>query len=260
MRAWSFRRSWAVCQHDLRILRRDPLPLFVLVSMPLILMGFLQPAFRAALVEHGQPAANGAEQAVPGMAVMFSMFLVSNVGFAFFREHGWNTWERLRASPAKPGEIMLGKAVGPLLVAGFQLVALFGAGGLVYGLHVRGSILAMGLTAAAFAVCMVSLGLAVVVSCRTLLQVNALSNVGALVLAGVGGALTPSFLMPHWVRTIAPGAPSYWAMRGFRAVILSGAGIGDVVVPVGVLVLFSAALAAFASARFRMEQTKVAWA
>src|SRR2546430_16850938 len=74
MMRWSWRRSWAVCGNDLRILRRDPLPLVVLVSMPLLFMGFLQPSLRAALVEHGYRGANGSEQAVPGMAGMFLPF------------------------------------------------------------------------------------------------------------------------------------------------------------------------------------------
>lgn len=260
MMRWSWRRSWVVCGNDLRILRRDPLPLVVLVSMPLLLMGFLQPSLRAALVEHGYRGANGSEQAVPGMAVMFSMFLVSNVGVAFFREHAWNTWERLRASSLGTGEIMVGKAIAPFLVAAFQFAVLFGAGGTLYGLHVKGSLPALVLVEVAFALCMVSLGLVVVAHCRTLLQVNALSNLGALVFAGLAGALTPSFLLPAWVRAVAPTTPGYWAMRGFRAVIVDGGGLGVALLPAAVLVLFAGALGALAATRFRIDAAKVAWA
>src|SRR5437868_9051419 len=51
-------------------------------------------------------------------------------------------------------------------------------------------------------------------------QLNAFSNLGAMVLAGVGGALAPTSALPSWARTLAPATPSYWAMRGFRQVIL----------------------------------------
>jgi ABC-2 type transport system permease protein len=155
---------------------------------------------------------------------------------------------------------MLGKAITPLLVAAFQFAVLFGGGGALYGLHVKGSVLALLLVEAAFALCMVSLGLVVVAYCRTLLQVNALSNLGALVFAGIAGALTPSFLLPAWVRAVAPATPGYWAMRGFRTVIVDGGGGGEVLLPAGVLVVFAVVLGALAAARFRMAAAKVAWA
>jgi len=256
----SLRRSAVVCGNDLRILRRDPLPLLVLVAMPLLFMGFLQPSIRAALLDHGDRGVNGSEQTVPGMGVMFSMFLVTNVGVAFFREHAWNTWERLRASSLRTGEIMLGKAITPLLVAAYQFAVLFGLGGLLYGLEIRGSVPALLLVEGTFALCMVGVGLAVVAHCRTLLQVNALSNLGTLVFAGVGGAVTPSFLLPAWVRAIAPATPAYWAMRGFRSVIVDGGTWTVALLPAGVLLTFAAALVGLAATRFRIDAAKVAWA
>jgi ABC-2 type transport system permease protein len=107
---------------------------------------------------------------------------------------------------------------------------------------------------------MVSLGLVVVAHCRTLLQVNALSNLGTLLFAGVGGAVTPSFLLPGWVRAVAPATPAYWAMQGFRTVIVDGGGWTAAVVPTGVLLAFSAVLGAVAAGRFRADAAKVAWA
>ena len=56
-------------------------------------------AFAPAMAQLGVPNANGSEQVVPVTAVTFSFFLVGNVGFVIFREHGWHTWVRLRASP-----------------------------------------------------------------------------------------------------------------------------------------------------------------
>lgn len=259
MPRWSFRNCGVVCRNDLRILRRDPLPLFVLITMPLLFIGFLQPSLRSVLIEHGYRDVNGSEQTVPGMAVMFSTFLVSNVGVAFFREHAWNTWERLRASSLQTGEILVGKAVAPLLTAAFQFAVLFGVGATLYGLRIQGSLLALLLVEASFLVCLVALGLVVVACCRTLLQVNALSNVGSLVLAGIAGALTPSFLLPAWVRAVAPATPGYWAMRGFHDVIVDGGGWREALLPAGVLLSFAAGLSAVAAARFRVEAAKVAW-
>jgi ABC-2 type transport system permease protein len=253
-------RSAAIARHELRILRSDPVFFIIFTAMPLVVMAFVKPSFRFALVAQGHPGVNGAEQAVPGMTVMFALFLMGNVGFSFFREHGWGTWERLRASWATPSQIMAGKMAVPLLEAAVQLVVLFGVGGALYHLHVRGSMIALTAVAAAFCLCVVGLGLALLAICQTVLQLNAVANLGAIVLAGIGGAIAPAAALPGWARTVAPATPSYWAMRGFRSVILDGGSLGAVALPVVVLLGFAVAFLAVAATRFRFEQTKTSWA
>ena len=256
----SLRRSLAIARHDLRLLRRDPFPAILLIGMPLVLMAFMRPAFRAALLDAGYVGVNGAEQVVPGTTVMFAFFLVGNVGFAFFREHGWQTWERLRASEARPIEVMAGKAAGPLLTSALQLLVLFGLGTLLFGLDVRGSIPGLVLVAASLAICLVALGYAVTALCRSIMQMNAISNLGALLFAGLGGALTPISTLPGWARAVAPATPSYWAMRGFRAVILDGGGLGSVTLPCAVLLTFAFGFGLVAARTFSFAETKTSWA
>ena len=135
----SVRRLGVIAGHELRIVRRDPLSFMVLIAFPIIIIAFLKPAFRPTLVQSGYVHANGAEQVVPGQAAMAAFFLVALVTFAFYSEHGWATWDRLPRQPATSLEIVLGKAL-PTAAMGFtQLVVLFGAGVLVFGLHIRGN-------------------------------------------------------------------------------------------------------------------------
>lgn len=256
----SWRRSLAVARHDFRLLRRDPTPIIVLIAMPLVMMAFTRPAFRSALVEAGYTDANGSEQVVPGMTVMFAFFLVGNVGFAFFREHGWNTWERLRASWARPVEVMVGKALPPLAVVVVQFTVLFGLGRVLFGLRVEGPWMGLVLVAAGLACCLVALGFLLTAVCRTIAQMNAVANVGALVFAGIGGAVTPLSAMPDWAEAVAPATPGYWAMRGFRSVILDGDGLGAVMRPTLVLLAFALGFGALAARRFRYAETKTSWA
>lgn len=254
-------RSWAVAKHDLRILRSDPVFLITMTGMPLIVMAFIKPAFGSSTipVAGGAGAVNGAEHAVPGVTVMFAFFLVGNVGFGVFREHGWNTWERLRASRARPTEVMAGKILVPLLTLGLQLTVLIGLGGVLFDLHVRGSLLAMVAVATALALCLVSMGLLLLAVARSIMQLNAVSNLGTMLFAGLGGAIAPISVLPGWARAISPSTPSYWAMRGFRDVI-DGGGLAEVALPVGVLLLFAAGFAALAAFRFRFDEVKVSFA
>jgi ABC-2 type transport system permease protein len=256
----SWRRSAAVARQDLRILRSDPAFLVIMTVMPLVVMAFIKPAFRASLLLNGVSGVNGAEQAVPGTSVMFAFFLLGNLGFGVFREHAWNTWERLRASPASPAEIMMGKIVVPLTTLLVQLGVLFGIGGMLFGLHVRGSMVGMILVIGALAVCLVSLGALLLAVCRSVMQLNAATNIGTMVFAGLGGAITPLAVLPAWARTIAPITPSYWAMRGFRSVTLTNGDLASVALPIMMLLSFAAGFAILAGLRFRAEETKISWA
>ena len=253
------RASLTIARHELRLLRRDPLPVAVLAAMPLILMAFTQPTYRQVLEAEGRVGVTGAEQAVPGMTVMFTLFLVAQVGFAFFRDHGWGTWERLRAAPISPAALLVGKAAAPMAICTAQAGLLFALGGLFFGLQVRGSALALAALVGAYAACLVLLGLALVSLCRTVMQLNSAASILALALAGLGGALVPISSLPAWARWLAPATPSYWAMRGFSAVILDGADLTGVAAPLAGLLLSALALGLVVALRFRIDQSKVWW-
>lgn len=252
-------RIATLVRHDYWLQLRDPSPLIIRTLMPLLLMGFTQPLFRTALRADHVTQATGAEQAVPGMAVMFTFFLVNLVGFGVFREHGWKTWERLRASRARPAEIVVGRIIVPLGMSTLQLTVVFVVGGLLYGLRVRGSWPALVAVGAALALCVVLFGMALVSLCRTVAQLAVFSNLAALFFAGLGGALTPLSSLPSWASPLAPAVPSYWAMRGFTTVVLEGGGLGAVLLPVAVLVGFSAFFAVLTLLFFRFDHQKVSW-
>ncbi|HTD10014.1 MAG TPA: ABC transporter permease [Solirubrobacteraceae bacterium] len=248
----------AIARQDLRILRTDFVPVTLLIILPLLLMPFLRPAFKLALTLEGVQGATGAEQVVPGMAVTFGFFLVSNVSLGFYREHGWNTWDRLRVSTGSAADIVVGKMVVPLLQAVAQFVVLFVLGGAWMGLHVRGSWLALCAVGAAFGFYLVTTGLAVTALCRTSMQATAVANIGALLLAGLAGALVPYKLLPAWAHYISPAVPSYWAMEGYRHAILGGS--GNVTTPIVVLLGFSGVSAFIAAIRLRLGDSKAGFA
>jgi ABC-2 type transport system permease protein len=255
------RRILGLARHDLRILRSDPAFLVIFTLMPLAYMAFTQGAFGAAM-SAANPGVdvNGAEQVVPGAAVLFSGFLVGNLGFAVFREHGWCTWDRLRASSLSTADLLIGKAITPMLSLAIQLTVMLGGGALLFDLHVAGPMSALVAVALALAVMEVALGFMLLAICRSVLQLNAATNVGAMFLGGLGGAVTPVDSLPGWAQAIAPFTPTYWAMQGFTDVILGGAGISQLGAPLGVLGAFSLAFVAVAAMRFRVEDSKLSWA
>lgn len=107
-----------------------------------------------------------------------------------------------------------------------------------------------------YAACIISLVLLASASFRTINQVNAFQNVGAMALGGLGGALVPLEQLPGWAQAIAPATPQYWAMTGFRRIFLESGGPRDVLVPFAVLMGIATVLGLLAVRRFRVDETK----
>lgn len=249
----------AIARHELRVLRSDPSTLIFVIAMPLMLAALMRGLFKGALIAEGVTNATGAEFAVPGMAVSFAAFGAGFAGFAFFRDHGWGTWERLRASAASSADIVAGKVVPPVALTLVQMFALFGLAVPLFGLHITGSWLALAAVLFALALCLNAFGVAITAISKTSQQLNAFASAGGLVLATLGGAFVPVSAMPGWARAVSPGMPTYWAMRGLRDVVLEGGGLVDVALPILVMLGFTAAFAALAALRFRFEESKVYW-
>jgi ABC-2 type transport system permease protein len=256
----SRQRVGVIVGHELRLARRDPLPLMVLVVFPIITIAFIKPAIRPALVQSGYPHANGAEHVVPGQAAMSAFFLVSLITFAFFGEHAWATWDRLRASQATSFEIVLGKALPRVAIGIAQFVVILFAGVVLFGLHIRGDALALAPLVIVFSICLVALGVAITALCRTAQQANSFGYLGMVLFGAIGGAFVPFSVLPGWARAIAPVTPTYWAMRGLRAVILDGQGIGGVARSTAMLGAMALLFAVIALWRLRFDETKAGWA
>ena len=246
-------------RNELRLLRHDPVPAAVLVGMPLVLMTLLSDAMESTLATEGYADAPGSAQTVPGMACVFASFGIAVVGFAIFREHGWRTWPRLRAAGLSGRALLAGKLAVPALLVAAQHVVLFGFGVLFLDLRVSGSWLAVGLIAAAFAALVLTAGLAAAAALSTIQQVNAVTNLGAMALGGLGGGFVPVASLPDWIEPLAPISPVYWAMEGYRSAILDGGGITDVLGPLGVLLAFTAVFAGIAVWRFKLDVPKRTW-
>jgi ABC-2 type transport system permease protein len=231
----------------------------VLIVSPLILMAFLKPTFALALAAHGYPGANGAEQAVPGEAVVNGFYIVGMTSFAFFAEYGWNTRDRLRASNATSPEIIIGKALPRVAVSATQFLVIFAIGVPLFHLHSRGPLIALVPLIAAFSLCLVMLGVMITALCRTIQQVNALALGGLVLFGALGGALVPLAVLPDWARAVAPATPTYWVMRGFRSVILDGRSFPAIVLPCCILAAMSLAFGAVSLRRFRFTDAKVSF-
>src|SRR5688500_4117576 len=155
-----------------------------MIVMPLVMMAFLITVAKRKHIDQGYEGVNGSEQVVPGMAVMFACFMTGQAAFQFFREHAYGTWERLRASQARPMEILMGKALAPVAILLAQQVLLILAGMALFGLRIEGMPLTLLPVIVAYAFALVGLGLVMATFCKSSQQVNLISGILAMVLSG----------------------------------------------------------------------------
>jgi ABC-2 type transport system permease protein len=225
----------AITRQELRVFRRDPTYLVITTALPLIVIPVLKSTVAVSLRAQGFENSTGAEQVVPGQAVIFSFFLVGGVAFSFFREHGWHTWDRLRG-------------------------IIFAFGWVAYGLDLAAEPLGLLLVSLIYTFALVALGIALVALLGRIQQVNAISNLGAIVFGAIGGAFVGLSQLPGWVQPIAPATPTYWVMRSYRSVFLEGSGIEAVWLSAAMLAGFAALFATIALLRFRFDEAKLSWA
>lgn len=253
------RRVLAIAGHDAVLLLREPAALVTMLLTPALLMVFLKPLYRSVLVESGDAGATGAELAVPGMTTMFAFFMVGIVSDAIFREHGWRTWDRLRVSPVRDWELLLGKVLPGYLTVLCLFAILMGLGWALVGFRVRGSVVGVLLVLLALGAVVVSFGMALCALSASRRQAFTYERLAALVWAGLGGTFVPIALLPGWLEIPARLTPTYWAMEGFGDVVLEGRGVTSVLPEVAALAAFAALFAVVAISRFRMETARVNW-
>ena len=250
------RRVGVIFRHNLRLLLGDPSPVVVFICAPLLVMAVFRSTQRTVLIAQGYPRANGAEQVVPGITTMFAFFWPAFIGRTFFAEHGWGSWQRLQASSASAGDILLGKILPGLVVAFVQITGLFALTALLFDLHSKGQVLLLLVIAVTLAACVLALTLALVALLRTMLQMEAASTLLMITFASLGGSLVRVKALPDWAKSVSPFTPSHWATKAAEDVILKGKGLSTVLPSAGVLLGFTALFTVIALVRFRLNDVK----
>lgn len=239
------RRSLHVALNELRLMGADPTPVVMLLVLPFFTALFLSHGFV------GGPAA-----AIPGLSILFGFIGITAIGLVFYRDHGWGTWERLRASPTSQVEVIMGKILPLTILFLAQQTLLLAAGRLLFGMPWQGSLAAGALLVAGIVGVELGLGLLLTAFCRTINQVNAIGTSLGVLLAGLGGALAPVHSLPAPLQEIARLSPPYWALNGLHELIVSDAGVADVSLDIGVLMSFAVVLLAVALWRLRFDEGK----
>ncbi|MBN6053813.1 ABC transporter permease [Nonomuraea sp. RK-328] len=233
-------RIGALARHNATLRLRDPGQMISYIVMPMVLMLVLKPLYVRAVD-------GGAAQVATGLMVMFSVFAISLVGNSILSERTWRTWDRLRVSRAPAPELLIGKTLPLFVVMVVQQTVLLVYGCLAIGLPVPPNPVYVLLAIMVWAFALLAIGALLATVVRSHGELSVISDVGALTLSSLGGALVPLSIMPEWAQLAAHVSPGYWALSMMQAAVRGDA--AGAAPPAGVLLAIGLVAGAFAARR-----------
>ncbi len=205
-------------------------------------------ASRAAAATAGEPPASGAPTAAAMRAVPrawfnanFSSrwFIVSALGgeitaivvvilssLSVSRERESGSFDQLLVAPFRPGEILIGKALPPMVLGMADGLLLSAAAVLWYGVPLRGSLWALLAALAIFILCIVGVGLFISSLSNTMQQSLLGSFIFIMPAVILSGFTTPIENMPHWLQVATYANPLRYVVAACRQIFLEGADLG----------------------------------
>ncbi|WP_432726382.1 ABC transporter permease [Variovorax sp. W6] len=186
---------------------------------------------------------------LPGMIAALSMLqtlLLTALSVAREREQG--TFDQLLVTPMSPLEIMIGKALPPVLVGLVQsslilLVALFW-----FGIPMAGSLVTLYTGLLFFTVASVGIGLSISAVSANMQQAMLYAFVLLMPLMLLSGLTTPVRNMPHVLQVATLANPLRFAIDLVQRVYLEGVGLATVwhnLIPLAVIAVVTLPLAAW---------------
>ena len=201
----------------------------------------------------GTTSASGYAQASAGMMVQFSIFGLITSAMVLVLERKSGTLQRLLSSPIRRYEIITGHVLAMFCIVFAQQLILVLVGQFVFGVHYARQPLAILLMVTVLSLWAASLGLLISAISRKEDQVITLSLIAMFVFAALGGAWFPLEVAGKAFAAIGHIMPTAWAMDGFQNILIRGLEFQSVLVPAGILLLYTIAFFGLAIWRFRFE-------
>ena len=166
---------------------------------------------------------------VPSLMAMISftqVMLLAGMSIAKEREQG--TFDQLLVTPLHPSQILIGKAVPPVLIGLFQAVAIFFIARFWFQIPFAGSLAAILWTLIFFMVSSTGIGLSISAISENMQQVLIYVLVSMIPMALLSGMATPVANMPQVLQAFTYIDPMRFAIDAVRRIYLEGATLFEV--------------------------------
>jgi len=191
---------------------------------------------------------------VPGLCGIILVF-VGTIATALgvVRERQTGTMEQLAVMPFRPRDVFLGKIAPYLAIACVDMAVIVGVGMLIFDVPFRGSVATFALGAALFL--FVTLGVGVLISTVSQTQGQAIQLAIMFMVPQflLSGLFFPLYAMPWAVRWIGYCLPLTWFVKVARGVMVRGAPIDALWLPLTVLAVMGTVVFTASVLRFRRD-------
>ncbi len=192
----------------------------------------------------------GATRVVGGWAIMFLLFSVSGASTALFEEKQAGIFHRLLASPVRRAHILWSKYLFNTLLGIVQLVVLFLAGQLMFGIEVLPHLPALLVVITVASIACTAFGMLLSSIASNPAAASGLATFLILTMSSIGGAWFPTSFMPEFIQSLSKLTLVYWSMEGFLAVLWAQKPLLEILPTLGVLLGMAAIVSAFSLWRF----------
>lgn len=164
---------------------------------------------------------NAFDQYVPGFGVTFLLIgMMLGIALTLVDERTWGTLERLEASGASASGVLLGKLLMRFAVGVVQMIVLFAVGRALFGISLGRAPLALLLPTVGIAFAAAGLGLVMPSLAGSHDSVMPLGTMTSMAMSAIGGCWWPIDFEPPWMRMIARGLPTTWAMQAYNDLMI----------------------------------------
>jgi ABC-2 type transport system permease protein len=160
-----------------------------------------------------------ATRMVGGWAIMFLLFAVSGGAAAFFDEENAGVFQRILSAPVTRAQLLWSRFLFGVLIGLVQLLTMFMAGHLMYGIDVFGHLGNLIAVSVAAAAACSSFGMLIAALAPNAAAASGLSTLVVMVMSATGGAWFPMSFMPEFMQKIGKFTLVYWSMEGFLQVL-----------------------------------------
>jgi ABC-2 type transport system permease protein len=199
------------------------------------------------------PTGRSALYLVPGLAAyLLAIVAVLITALTVAREWERGSMEQLFATPVGRLEIVVGKLLPYLGIGLLQVLLVLTVGAWVFGVPVRGSLMALGLAALLFLIGMLGQGLLISVVARNQVVATQMATMTSMLPSMLlSGFIFPIENLPLPLRLLSTLIPARYFVSTLRGVLLRGNGLAELWPQLVALTLFAALMLAAAMGRFQ---------
>ncbi len=208
--------------------------------------------FELRLHRRYNPEGLTAYNVVPGlMGVILTMTLVMLTAMAMTRERERGTLENLLATPVRPLEMMVGKILPYVIFGYLQVLLIFGASRLLFGVPMHGSFVLLTAMVLLFITATLAVGYTFSTIARSQMQSMQMTIFYFLPNILLSGFMFPFRGMPRWAQVLGELLPLTHFLRIVRGIMLKGATWPDIWLEAAAITAFIGVVGTIAMLRYR---------